>query len=116
MIPNRRDSAAANASGSSETTPIGIALPRRPKTPHTPWTIFLYTNNLRRLAASCKDFIRILGLRPYRVSLQQATRPTNARSLFLLEGRGCAQHFCECDPGKRRDVLVLEILFGHCVH
>src|SRR6185437_2214800 len=39
-------------------------LPINAKSPHSPWTIFLYTNNyLRRSMPRCKDFIHILGLR-----------------------------------------------------
>src|SRR6185437_16357387 len=36
------------------------------KSPHSPWTIFLYTNNhLRDCDPACKDFLCILVLRPF---------------------------------------------------
>src|SRR6185437_277418 len=46
-----------------------FALPRfrlrNTESPHSPWTIFLYTNNyLRDSDPACKDFVCILGLCP----------------------------------------------------
>ena len=55
--------------------------PKKPILHTTPWTTFLYTNNyLRDSTPSCKDFIRILVVRPIRPAVLQHARRSIARA------------------------------------
>src|SRR6185312_14928170 len=50
-----------------------------PKSPHAPWTIFLYTNNhLRERKPRCKDFPRILVLRPITCIARNSAPPRSS--------------------------------------
>src|SRR5690348_2545951 len=54
-------------------------IPENTKSPHAPWTIFLYTNNhLRERKPRCKDFPRILVLRPVACIARNSAPPRSS--------------------------------------